>query len=66
MTRTEPIAATPCTWCLKPHRSMSEWEQKNLRGEWKRLCKPCARVRLNNPWNALLGMRKIELEPSDV
>jgi hypothetical protein len=45
---------------------MSEWEQKNLRGEWKRLCKPCARVRLNNPWNALLGMRKIELEPSDV
>lgn len=57
---------TTCTWCLEDRREMSEWEQKNLRGFWKRLCKPCARARLNYQWNALLGMRKVDEENADV
>lgn len=61
-----PPETAKCSWCWKQRRSMSEWEQKNLRGEWNRLCKPCARVRLNNPWNALLGMRKVAEENADV
>lgn len=50
---------TKCAWCLKERRTMSDWEQETLSGEWKRLCKPCARTRLNNPFNALLPMRKV-------
>jgi len=48
-----------CTWCGKNKKSMSDWEQQTLKGEWKTLCKPCANRRLNNPYNALLNMRKI-------
>lgn len=51
-----------CGWCHPPTRrrtANSEWEQKNLRGEWLRLCNRCANRRLNNPYNALLNMRKI-------
>ena len=48
-----------CTWCGKDRRKFSKWEQETLGGEWKPLCSDCARKRLNNPWNALLNMRKI-------
>jgi len=49
-----------CTWCLKNKLKNPEWEQKNLKGKWKPLCSKCANRRLNNPYNALLDMRKIE------
>lgn len=62
---TVKVSLTKCTWCLEDRREMSEWEQKNLRGFWKRLCKPCARKRLNNGYNALLGMRKVDGGDSD-
>lgn len=49
-----------CLWCGKT-RVESGWEQKRLRvDEWATLCKPCARRRLANPWNALLSIRLIE------
>lgn len=48
-----------CTWCLK-REANSNWEQNNLSGKWKRLCKPCANKRLNNPFNALLKLRKVD------
>ena len=48
-----------CTWCMKNKIKNPEWEQNNLRGVWKPLCKRCANRRLNNPYNALLEMRKI-------
>lgn len=53
-----------CGWCGKPRTRWSEWEQETLglmgtAKQWKRLCNPCANRRLNNPYNALLGMRKI-------
>ena len=41
-----------CRWRLK-RRKPSNWEQETLDGAWARLCGPCARRRLNNPWNAL-------------
>lgn len=46
-----------CTWCYK-NRRPSNWEQQTLNGVWKHLCVPCANRRLNNPFNALLTMRK--------
>ena len=50
-----------CGWCGKERRQFSEWEQKTIGadGKWMPLCRPCANTRLNNPLNALLGMRKI-------
>lgn len=47
-----------CIWCGK-RRKPSIWEQETLGGVWARLCGPCATKRLNNPWNALLPMRKV-------
>jgi hypothetical protein len=49
-----------CFWCGKRDRPTSEWEQESLYDGWKRLCTRCATRRLNNPWNALLSMRKVE------
>lgn len=52
-----------CPWCYPigtgRGRKPSGWEQQTTGGEWKTLCTKCARRRLNNPWNALLPMRKI-------
>ena len=53
-----------CTWCWPkpriPRKANSEWEQRTLgSGEWNRLCNRCANIRLRNPYNALLSMRKI-------
>ena len=50
-----------CEWCDKDRRKFSEWEQQTIGvdGEWMPLCRPCANRQLNNPLNALLGMRKI-------
>jgi hypothetical protein len=53
-----------CTWCWPRPRirrkANSDWEQKTLStGEWKRMCGRCARSRLDNPYNALLPMRKV-------
>ncbi|WRS29633.1 hypothetical protein U6G28_08905 [Actinomycetaceae bacterium MB13-C1-2] len=49
-----------CEWCGKQRRKFSTWEQKTIStGKWEPLCDGCATRRLNNPWNALLGMRKI-------
>ena len=52
-----------CPWCWKERRQFSDWEQKTLSGEWKRLCGRCATRRLNNPYNGLLDMRRIDSEP---
>ena len=49
-----------CIWCAEERTTMSDWEQERLQGGWFRLCKPCARARLDNPLNALLPMRKVE------
>lgn len=49
-----------CRWCGKDRKSMSDWEQQSIKSdEYFRLCFPCARRRLNNPWNAILPMRKV-------
>jgi hypothetical protein len=50
-----------CAWCGKERRKFSDWEQKTIRpdGKWERLCAPCARRRLDNPWNALIPIRKV-------
>jgi hypothetical protein len=48
-----------CYWCGRHDVPASEWEQEHRSGGWQRLCNRCARRRLNNPWNALLSMRKI-------
>lgn len=48
-----------CFWCGKANRQASEWEQDHHAAGWQRLCKPCARTRLANPFNALLPMRKV-------
>jgi len=48
-----------CKWCLKRELKNPEWEQEDLDGNWKPLCKPCAEKRLRNPYNALLNLRKI-------
>ena len=50
---------TKCGWCGKQRSRFSDWEQKSSHG-WLRLCNPCATRRLNNPYNALLNMRRIE------
>ena len=59
-------AASPvnCTWCWPrpriPRKANSGWEQRHLSsGEWTRLCNRCANIRLRNPYNALLHLRKI-------
>ena len=53
-----------CKWCGKDKKSFSEYEQEVLTtGEYHRLCIPCANKRLNNPWNALLSMRKSKDSP---
>lgn len=49
-----------CAWCGK-NRKPSNWEQETREGIWKRLCEPCANRRLNNPWSALLPMRKVSI-----
>ncbi len=49
---------TRCNWCGKQRRKFSDWEQERLKGGWARLCSGCARKRLNNPYSALLPMRK--------
>lgn len=54
---------TRCFWCGKEKTRFSEWEQEHHAKGWQRLCNPCATRRLNNPYNALLGMRKIEVTP---
>lgn len=48
-----------CRWCGKRNRTASSWEQRSLAGVWQRLCVRCANQRLNNPWSALLAMRKV-------
>ena len=50
-----------CEWCGKDRRQFSEWGQQTIGvdGKWMSLCVPCTNRRLNNPLNALLGMRKI-------
>ena len=50
-----------CGWCGKDHSQFSEWGQQTIGvdGKWMSLCVPCTNRRLNNPLNALLGMRKI-------
>lgn len=55
-----------CFWCWKRNRQASDWEQEHHAKGWQRLCKPCARVRLNNPWSALLGLRKVAPEPERI
>jgi hypothetical protein len=55
-----------CFWCNGRNRQSSDWEQENYAKGWQRLCKPSARVRLNNPWNALLNMRKVAAEPERI
>lgn len=50
---------TKCEWCGKEKKAMSEWESEHLYKGWLPLCKPCATKRLNNPYNALLSMRRI-------
>lgn len=53
-----------CPWCGKDRTKWSDWEQKVLgTEEYDRMCSYCARRRLNNPWNALLPMRRIEEDP---
>lgn len=49
-----------CGWCIRHPRAIanSGYEQQNTSGEWKGLCKRCASRRLNNPYNALLNIRK--------
>lgn len=51
-----------CGYCIRHPRAKgnSGWEQKSLDGEWLPLCKRCINKRLNNPYNALLDLRKIE------
>ena len=56
---------TRCSWCGKSKRKLSEWEQNTLKGEWKQMCVACANRRLNNPYNALLQMRKMNRTTSE-
>lgn len=48
-----------CAWCGKDNRTPSEWEQKALSEEWKRLCLRCANSRLQNPYAGLLNIRRV-------
>jgi len=54
-----------CAWCLRCDVLASTWEQKTLSGVWNPLCRRCAGIRLRNPYNALLGMRKREVPAPD-
>jgi hypothetical protein len=54
-----------CQWCFKYNRTASEYEQRTLKGAWHRLCVRCANIRLRNPYNALLPMRKIGSEKKE-
>ena len=61
MSTKDPIR---CGWCGKYKTRLSNWEQQTLglagiERTWIRLCNPCATRHLNNPYNALLNMRKI-------
>ena len=50
-----------CTWCGKYYKTprLSGWEQQESHtSEWREMCNRCATRRLNNPWNALLGLRR--------
>ena len=49
-----------CRWCGKQRKKWSDWEQKHTFGEYSRLCVGCANKRLDNPYNALLPMRKVK------
>lgn len=54
-----------CGWCTKGRKGNSGWEQQTIgmfgkEKRWMPLCKVCANRRLNNPYNALLGMRKVD------
>lgn len=52
-----------CEWCgrrFKPGYKWSGWEQYWKDGIWKPLCVRCANRRLDNPYNALLKMRKVD------
>jgi len=55
-----------CFWCNGRGRQASDWEQEHHARGWQRLCKRCARVRLNNPWSALLTMRKASSGPEAI
>ena len=49
-----------CAWCDRERKDrFSDWEQRTLSGEWKRLCNRCANRRLNNPYNGILPMRMV-------
>ena len=48
-----------CRWCGRDNRTMSDWEQQRLfYDEYAPLCCACAKRRLDNPYNALLPIRK--------
>lgn len=50
-----------CAWCgktYKSEKSKSNWEQDSHRSGWQILCNRCANSRLDNPYNAILPMRK--------
>lgn len=52
-----------CRYCRKRSPANSDYEQQSLvSGEWSRLCKRCARTRLNST-GLLIGFRKIETAP---
>ena len=51
-----------CPWCGKYYKTprLSGWEQQNVTTkQWREMCNRCATRRLNNPYNALFGMRRI-------
>lgn len=49
-----------CGWCGKYRTKSPEWEQMTIRGKWLPLCSYCARRRLDNPFNALLNIRRMK------
>ena len=56
-----------CHGCRRGKLVNPEWEQETLAlygkpREWLPMCRRCATRRLNNPWNALLTMRRIGSE----
>jgi hypothetical protein len=56
---TEEAKRIDCGWCLRKNAKQSDWEQMSVTKGWLRLCNRCARVRLQNPYNALIEMRKV-------
>jgi hypothetical protein len=50
-----------CKYCRQRRPANSDYEQENIiSGEWSRLCWPCAKKRLNNPFTGLLaGFRRL-------